>query len=210
VDLADQLKSYYAVDIRCRYKYYLRVVFDSLDTTVVNGYLNYKSLNPDTKVTHLEFRQQVVHGLLGTYTSRKNTFPTGSIKRKAPPAVIHDHLPHIMPDRKRCKLCHKRGMENRSRFACVTCGAALCLQSDRNWFTLNRHSLNSMPWAVLMACMLLFNKFCNYYSKKTFHRWVFMFNTSKIRLFLISNKTIYFCNFHCVFNSFNEKGQILF
>lgn len=135
VDLADQLKSYYAVDIRCRYKYYLRVVFDSLDTTVVNGYLNYKSLNPDTKVTHLEFRQQVVHGLLGTYTSRKNTFPTGSINRKAAPAVIHDHLPHIMPDRKRCKLCHKRGTENRSRFACVTCGAALCLQSDRNCFT---------------------------------------------------------------------------
>ena len=83
VDLADQLKSYYAVDIRCRYKYYLRVVFDSLDTTVVNGYLNYKSLNPGTEVTHLEFRQQVVHGLLGTYTSRKNTSPTGSIKRKA-------------------------------------------------------------------------------------------------------------------------------
>jgi len=89
----------------------------------------------------------------GSWSSRylhfeEEYFPhwaTGSIRRKAPPAVIHDHLPHIMPDRKRCKLCHKRGMENRSRFACVTCGAALCLQSDRNCFTLNRHSLNSMP-----------------------------------------------------------------
>ena len=135
VDLADQLKSYYAIDIRCRYKYYLRVVFDSLDTTVVNGYLNYKSLNPETKVTHLEFRQQVVQGLVGTYTSRKNAFPLGAIKRKACPAVDHEHLPQIMPDRKRCKLCHKRGVENRSRFQCVTCGAALCLQSDRNCFT---------------------------------------------------------------------------
>jgi hypothetical protein len=135
VDLADQLKSYYEIDMRCRYKYYLKVVFDSLYTTVVNGYLNYKSLNPETKITHLNFRQQVVHGLIITYTSRKNAFPTGAIKRKAPPAVVHDHLPHIMPDRKRCRLCHKRGVENRSKFQCVTCSAALCLQNDRNCFT---------------------------------------------------------------------------
>ena len=68
VDLSDQLKLCYEIDIRCRYKYYLRVVFDCLDTTVVNGYLNYKSLNPDNKLSHLEFRQHVVHGLVGTFT----------------------------------------------------------------------------------------------------------------------------------------------
>ena len=102
---------------------------------MVNGYLNYKSLNPDSKTTHLEFRQQVVHGLVGTYTSGKNIFPIGAIQRKACQAVVHDDLPQIMPDRKRCELCHKRGKETRSKFQCVTCGAALCLKSGLNCFT---------------------------------------------------------------------------
>ena len=99
---------------------------------LVNGYLNYKSLNPDNKLSHLEFRHHVVHGLVGTFTSRRASFPAAAIKRKAPAAVVYDHLPQIMPGRKRCKLCHQRGTENRSRFQCNTCGAALCLQSDRN------------------------------------------------------------------------------
>ena len=145
VDLSDQLKAYYGIDLRCRYKYYLRVVFDSLDTAVVNGYLNFKALNPDTKMKtfgiqakRCTWSRRDLH-FKETYFSNwileeKNNL-IGSLKRKTEAAVIHDHhLPEIMQERKRFKVCGRAGTENRSRFKCVTCGIALCLQSDLNCF----------------------------------------------------------------------------
>jgi len=45
--------------IWCRYKYYLRVVFDSLNKAVVNGYLNYKS---PSKHQNNTFRVQTASG----------------------------------------------------------------------------------------------------------------------------------------------------
>ena len=80
---------------------------------MVSRYFNYKSLNLDINIKDLQFRQQVVNGLLGSYTARKNNFPIGAIKRKASPSVKHGHLPHIMPNRKRCTRCHNRESEKR-------------------------------------------------------------------------------------------------
>ena len=136
VDLSDQLKSYYAIDMRCRYKYYLRVIFDIVDTTVVNGYLNFKKLNPQSKMSHLEFRQEVVRGLICGHSSRKYKFPSAPIKRSMCKTRLEncEHLPNVMPHRKRCKYCTKRGFDNRSRFECMTCDVPLCIQPERNCF----------------------------------------------------------------------------
>ena len=45
VDLANQMKGTYAIDLRSRYKYYLRLFFDVLDTAVVNSYVIYNELH---------------------------------------------------------------------------------------------------------------------------------------------------------------------
>jgi len=112
-------------------------MFDSLVETVVNGYLNYKSPNRHQNRPNT-FRVQTAGG---SWSHRylyfqEECFSDWSNQRKASPVLIHNHLPHILPDcRKRCKLCHKRGKDNRSRFQCATCSVVLCLQSDRNCFT---------------------------------------------------------------------------
>jgi len=118
------------IDFRCRYKFNLRETFDSLDTTVVDAYLNYKPIN---SVTYLEFRQQMVRGLLGRILSA--LVPSRRFKRKAAPAVIHDHLPLIMPDRKGANyISQKRHGEPINVCVCHLWGS-LRLQSDCNCFT---------------------------------------------------------------------------
>lgn len=137
VDLADQLKGNYAIDIRSRYKYYLRVVFDIFDTTIVNGFIQFVALNPNTQMTHLDFRAAIVDGLVGSFSSRKNTFPSRLISKRVsltrPVSTIH--LPKVITSRKRCKLCYDRSKADiKSRFFCEACGAAFCLQDGRNCF----------------------------------------------------------------------------
>lgn len=135
VDVADQVKGTYAIDIRSRFKYYLRIAFDVLDTAVVNGYANYKTLNQDSKLSHLQFRQAVVRGLIGAFSSRKSAFPSGHIARRATPAIVHDHMPEVENQRKRCKFCQQKfKKENRTSVRCSTCDVYLCLNSDRNCF----------------------------------------------------------------------------
>lgn len=135
VDVADQMKGTYAIDIRSRFKYYLRIAFDVLDTSVVNGYINYKSLNQNSKLSHLQYRQSVVRGLIGDFSSRKNAFPSGLIARRAIPATVHNHLPEVECKRKRCKFCQQQlKKENRTSIRCSTCDVYLCLTTDRNCF----------------------------------------------------------------------------
>lgn len=138
VDLADQLKGSYAIDIRSRYKYYLRLIFDLVDTIVVNSYIIYNELHhSDGKsLGHLEFRQQVVHGLLGNFCSRRRSHPTGRIRKRPwqPEIVNAMHMPVFNKQRKRCKHCAIDQVENRSAISCETCSVLLCLQNGRNCF----------------------------------------------------------------------------
>ena len=122
--------------IWCRYKYYLRAVFDSLNKAVVNGYLNYKS---PSKHQNNTFRVQTAGGSWshGYVYFQEECFSDWSHQRMASPVLIHSHLRHILPDRKRCKLSHKRGKDNRSRFQCATtsCSLHVSLHSECNCFT---------------------------------------------------------------------------
>ena len=138
VDLADQMKGTYAIDLRSRYRNYLRLFFDVLDTAVVNSYVIYNELHvaDGKKLEHLEFRQQLVYSLVGSFSSRKRSHPCGNIRKRPWQPDITDakHMPVCNDRRKRCKHCSVVQIGNRTSISCKTCGVYLCLQNGRNCF----------------------------------------------------------------------------
>lgn len=63
VDMADRLRQAYCVDRRAK-KWWHRLFFGLLDIAFVNSYIVYKKLNPEEKVTLLDFRRGVSQGLM--------------------------------------------------------------------------------------------------------------------------------------------------
>ena len=64
VDLSDQLTSYHSFGHRT-VKWWRRVFFHLIDTTIVNAYILYKESTQSTrKLTHVNFRVELAKGLL--------------------------------------------------------------------------------------------------------------------------------------------------
>lgn len=138
VDKSDQMKSAYAFDHRSKQKYYLRIFHDLMDTTVVNGFIIYNKIlerHGQKKMTHLEFQQCITRGLTRNYTSRSFPVATpGSRKRARTECGDHTHLPTFLDERKRCVVCTKKKLDNRTDVYCEDCNVCLCLQKKRNCF----------------------------------------------------------------------------
>ena len=105
---------------------------------VVNSCIVYNEVHSSDgkNLGHFEFRQQVVYSLLGNFSSRKRSHPTGRIrKRQWQPKIVNaSHMPIYNDHRKRCKHCAVDKVENRTAISCETCGVHLCLQHSRNCF----------------------------------------------------------------------------
>jgi hypothetical protein len=74
VDVADQLRASYSCQTRS-HKWWHRVLFFLIDTTVVNMYIIYLSLLrrqrvPSRPMTHLQFKTQLCHALLQNWPDR--------------------------------------------------------------------------------------------------------------------------------------------
>ena len=140
VDKSDQMKATYAIDHRSRSKFYLRIFFDLLDTSVVNSYIIYQKileLRHEKPMKHIEFRQQLVRGLLGSYSSRLIPSLQQSRKRKyvqSQAKTSTNHIPTWLESRKRCKVCSSKKIESRTNVFCHECEAPLCFGSHRNCF----------------------------------------------------------------------------
>ena len=135
VDLADQLKEAYEIDIRAKYKYYLRLFFDMLDTSVCNSYIVFKdSVEGKANISSKEFRQSVVRGLLSSYSSRKrlSSETVGTKKRRLDVRPVAQHLPIYSCDRGRCHNCSTKKTNFRSNIKCSICNVFLCLNDKRN------------------------------------------------------------------------------
>ena len=125
----------------CRYKKkcYLRIFDNFLDTMLVNSYVIHKKLHGDI-LSHLDFRRQVVHGLIGSFSSRKrDTFTTCANKSRnkskaLQPSSVPMHIPVLLAKRRRCQQCAAAGKEQRTNIICETFQVPLCLQSGRNSF----------------------------------------------------------------------------
>jgi hypothetical protein len=70
VDLGDQLRGYYHMQMKCR-KFYQYVAKFLLDVAITNSYILYKLTHPGTKCTVLTFREVLSKELVGYYCSRR-------------------------------------------------------------------------------------------------------------------------------------------
>ena len=137
VDLADQLKECYEIDHRARYKYYLRLFFDMLDTSICNSYIVFKEIHGESNLSSKEFRQTIVRHLMCDFSSRSRSVShsCASKKRRLEVSLNQNlHLPVYTTERRRCFMCSNRVNNARSNIKCEACEKYLCLNSSRNCY----------------------------------------------------------------------------
>jgi hypothetical protein len=136
VDLLDQKIVSYSLDRRSKIKFYLRPFFDLLDIAMVNSYVIWNKLNPNSKLTSLQFRRSVTRELISGNTSRDIDYYT---KRSGKTDACSDksaekHLPEFHSSRKRCRLCADNKLDFKTVFQCTACKAPFCITNERNCF----------------------------------------------------------------------------
>ena len=137
VDLADQLKECYEIDYRTKYKYYLRIFFNIIDTAVCNSFVVFKDIYSETNTTSKEFRQTIVRQLMSGFTSRSRSSVTPSRstkKRRLDVSSSLAHLPVYTAERRRGCMCSQSATNARSNIKCETCQKYLCLNANRNCY----------------------------------------------------------------------------
>ena len=133
VYLLDQKAAAYKLDPKCSGgSYYLRLLFDLMDISVVNSLIIFKKLNPKG-MELLYFKIALAKSLVGTYNSRsRNTPATHVFLREVLPASVPLHLSVLQQTRGKCRYYYTGGIENKNYIKCITCGVFLCLISGNN------------------------------------------------------------------------------
>ena len=144
VDLSDQMISYYSFSHRT-VKWWKRVFFHLIDTTIVNAYILYsQSTQSSRKLTHVNFRIELAKGLLqqaGEEIEALSTDPrlqSGTRSDAIPPPLrmVGRHFPEKAPPtpsgrpaQLECALCSRKKGRCRvtTTYRCKTCVKALCI-----------------------------------------------------------------------------------
>ena len=108
VDKSDQMKKAYEIDHRYKFKYYIQILDNMLETMVMNSCLVYLELSRKydrRPITHFNFRAKVVSGLIIIFSTRRHSVSQPSAKRPKLqiPTLIPLHLPIQHTTRKRCQ-----------------------------------------------------------------------------------------------------------
>ena len=141
VDIADQHSVYYAFQRKTR-KWWRKVFFWLVETTVVNSYIIYKecvSATGDKPHCHLTYRRTVLETLAIRCITCAPPRPLCGRHRKKPrlegdPEHLNQHL-HILGKRSKprdCVVCglETKGRRHRTLYYCKTCGSNPSLHPD--------------------------------------------------------------------------------
>ena len=133
VDLLDQKTAAYKLDHKSSGgRYYLRLLYDLMDISVVNSQIICKELNPK-EMELLDFKIVLTKSLVCTYNSRSQNTPASHVScREVLSASVPLHLPVLQQTRGKCRYCYAGGIENKTYIKCNTCGVFLCLISRNN------------------------------------------------------------------------------
>ncbi|XP_048586613.1 piggyBac transposable element-derived protein 4-like, partial [Nematostella vectensis] len=121
VDYADQKRGDYKIPIKSRrwYRYLFIFLFE---TAVVNSHI-LRNLSPNhKKITQLDYRLELIEGLIGRNSSRKR-------KRASTEIEVVDgksHFPVKVPIN-RCVHCAAVSERKRSTWGCALCNVTLCV-----------------------------------------------------------------------------------
>jgi hypothetical protein len=145
VDQSDHMTKVYAVMRKC-YKWTNVFFYSFLDTAVVNSYIIYKKLNPETQLTQLDFHRAVVCELVERF-SETQVAPHPAIITPVPPTAFC--LPSWKPDnhpvlffqddrRAQCASCKEC-----TYVYCERCRLAFYCSRARNCFYTYHHSVDA-------------------------------------------------------------------
>lgn len=143
VDRFDRNRSLYTVSRKSK-KWWVRIFYFAVDTVIVNSFILYTSVHPETSMTLLEFRTSLFRSLVRGFTSRQrrsslygsafSRYHLSSSARRKLPGVPDDirldtggHFPEQIATFHRCQLCSTRTNNKRSRIVCTKCCVALCV-----------------------------------------------------------------------------------
>ncbi|XP_018570593.1 piggyBac transposable element-derived protein 3-like [Anoplophora glabripennis] len=143
VDKADMLKKTYQMDRKSK-KWWPRIFWHFIDVSVVNAFIIFQQRCGNNRGMNLKaFRLAVVTGLVGAgkKTVKKgrarleqknvnNYKPTVPLEKRWDQSL---HMP-VYGNYRRCALCSTRDHQRRSKWACDTCGVALCLSDKKDCF----------------------------------------------------------------------------
>lgn len=140
VDKADMMKSYYGINRKSR-KWYHRLFWHFLDTSVVNSYIIFKR-RTKSNMSLKTFRCEVILSLMGASVAKGSSGRPSSEKMKSrfKPYVSVDlrrdqakHMP-VHGTSRRCANCSSAQKPHRTRWSCTQCNVGLCLSAEKNCF----------------------------------------------------------------------------
>ena len=138
VDKADQLVTYYGYPHFSK-KWWKRVFFHLLDTTIVNAYILYKQSSTTNKLSHMDFQLAIAQSLISDCPRQPHSATSPS---DTPQRLMGQHFPEPGPSRD-CKVCSHRATAKRKRstFKCDICNVTLCIHPCfKKYHTLKKYN----------------------------------------------------------------------
>lgn len=142
VDKADMLKSYYEISRKSK-KWWQRIFWHFVDVALVNSFIIYSQLFPESRMKLVDFRRAVVDSLVKfpKRAKRGKPFkksPLKPLKRLQVPNGVRcenvGHLPIARDKRARCAHCSTKDEPQLTQFYCQGCNVGLCIHASRNCF----------------------------------------------------------------------------
>lgn len=154
VDLLDSMLGYYRISTKSK-KYYMKIFYHMIDLCVVNAWILYRRVYPDTYIPLLDFKLLISEVLCEVLkpsprrrgrplltesttealynTKRKKNGPCMELPSEDIRLDGMDHFPIYEKNRVRCKYpsCNYKTM-----ISCSKCIIPLCINQDRNCFLL--------------------------------------------------------------------------
>ncbi|XP_064635763.1 piggyBac transposable element-derived protein 4-like [Lineus longissimus] len=128
VDLMDQLLQYYEFP-HWSHKWYTPIYHRIREVAVVNGFILYKKVNPQGKMTHLKFRQGVIDGLVQGLASTRKRRGRQSLAADRDLRLTERHFgwtptKNYKPD---CSVCCDRKIKRvQTSDGCKNCNKPMC------------------------------------------------------------------------------------
>ena len=99
VNLSDEMKVTYEVDRRSKFRFYLCIFFNFLDTAVVNLKIVYNKIESAASLSSLDFRYSIAQTMIWKFSSKKTAVQLfrRSKRSRGPSFDIVDHLPDYDP-----------------------------------------------------------------------------------------------------------------
>ncbi|XP_043475816.1 piggyBac transposable element-derived protein 4-like [Leptopilina heterotoma] len=125
-------------------KWYLKIFYRLLDTSILNSYVVYKSFRPEMKMSFLDFRTLLVkqlissHGTLIKKPHARRVEQSQNLSRLTArhfPMMISE-ISELKSERLNCFLCYKKNKITKTKTLCVECRKkALCLPCFKTYHT---------------------------------------------------------------------------